>query len=346
MLSIVQDIPDFALSSELDNFVIGSDKTVTFTLKKGSAAIFQETYVPDAQNRIAILDLSSLIEPQLVAPVLQQFSYSCTASAETEITKTFTVLLSCYLVPATATEFVDNYFLTALAGRDKITALGRSETLYLTTGAMVSGGTTIPVTAECVFVNDNNNLAVSTRSLGSVPDYGMRWVDVSPSRFTLSGYKLLRYTVIAGARRQTFRLDHAQPEAIAFKFRNAFGVMDTLYFVGGDKVEPELTRSAAYFSGLYKTYHVDEQRRHTVCTGYLPESMHRLADDLARATEVYLIDGSREIPVTIVESDTARNDADDGLFAFTVTYILSSRCQRRLELLPDIFDDSFDDTYN
>lgn len=346
MLTIPQDIPDFVLSSQLDNFTINADKQVTFVLKQSNTVILQESYTPDSSNQIRILDLFSLMESYLLASPMTQFSYEVSASGETTVSKTFTVLLCRPIIPCSAEDFVANYFLTTLAGRDKITSFGRTETLYLTTGKLSSGGTTIPVTAECIFVNDQNQLLKSTRSLGNVADYGIRYIDVSPSRFTLSGYKLLRYTVLAGSRKQTFRVDQDEPESIGLKFQNSFGVVETFYFVGGDSVEPELSRSAAYFAGQYKTYHVDEQRKHTLNTGYIPESMFALADDVARATEVWLIDESGDIPITITESNTSRSDEDDGLFAFTVSYIFASRCQQRLRLLPDIFDDSFDDTYN
>lgn len=346
MLTIPQDIPDFVLSSQLDNFTINADKQVTFILKQGDTVILQESYTQDAGSQIRILDLFSLMEPYLIASPMLQFSYEVSASGETTISKAFTVLLCRPIIPCSAVDFVTNYFLTTLAGRDKITSFDRTETLYLTTGSLSSGGTTIPVTAECVFVNDQNQLLKSTRSLGNVADYGIRSIDVSPSRFTQSGYKLLRYTILAGARKQTFRVDQDEPESIGLKFRNSFGAVETFYFVGGDTVEPELSRSAAYFAGQYKTYHVDEQRKHTLNTGYIPESMFALADDVARATEVWLMDESGDIPITITESNTSRSDEDDGLFAFTVSYIFASRCQQRLRLLPDIFDDSFDDTYN
>lgn len=346
MLTIPQDIPDFVLSSQLDNFTINADKQVTFVLKQSNTVILQESYTPDSSNQIRILDLFSLMESYLLASPMTQFSYEVSASGETTVSKTFTVLLCRPIIPCSAEDFVTDYFLTTLAGRDKITSFGRTETLYLTTGKLSSGGTTIPVTAECIFVNDQNQLLKSTRSLGNIADYGIRSIDVSPSRFTQSGYKLLRYTILAGPRKQTFRVDQDEPESIGLKFRNSFGVVETFYFVGGDTVEPELSRSAAYFAGQYKTYYVDEQRKHTLNTGYIPESMFALADDVARATEVWLMDESGDIPITITESNTSRSDEDDGLFAFTVSYIFASRCQQRLRLLPDIFDDSFDDTYN
>lgn len=345
MLSIIQDIPDFVLSSQLD-IVIGADKQMTFTLRKSTTVILQETYTPDSKNQVQILDLFSLMEPYLLSFPLSEFSYTCSASGETSIGKTFTVLLSQYLVSGSAADFVNNYFLTALAGRDKITSFDRKETLYLTTGRISSSGTTIPVTAECVFVNDSNQITTSVRSLGSVSDYGIRSVDVAPSRFTLSGYKLLRYTVTVGARRQVYRLDHDEPDSIGIRFRNSFGCIETFYFIGTDKIEPELTRSAAYFNSTYKTYYIDEQRKHTLSTGYIPESMFTLVDDVARSQDVYLMDGSEEIPITIIDSDTQRDTSNDGLFSFSITYIFSSRCQNRLKLLPDIFDDTFDDTYN
>ena len=298
MLSIIQDIPDFVLSSQLD-IVIGADKQVTFSLSKDGNVILQETYTPDSKNQVHILDLFSLMEPYLLTSPLSQFSYTCSASSETSINKTFIVLLSQYLIPGSATDFVNNYFLTALAGRDKITSFDRKETLYLTTGKISSGGTTIPVTAECVFVNDSNQITTSARSLGSVSDYSIRSVDVSPSRFTQSGYRLLRYTVTAGARKQVYRLDYDEPDSIGIKFRNSFGCMETFYFIGTDKLEPELTRSAAYFNGTYRTYHIDEQRKHTLSTGYIPESMYSLVDDVARSQEVYLMDGAEEIPLPL-----------------------------------------------
>lgn len=346
MLTIPQDIPDFVLSSQLDNFTINADKQVTFVLKQSNTVILQESYMPDSSNQIRILDLFSLMESYLLASPMTQFSYEVSASGETTVSKTFTVLLCRPIIPCSAEDFVTDYFLTTLTGRDKITSFGRTETLYLATGKLSSDGTTIPVTAECIFVNDQNQLQKSTRSLGNVADYGIRSVDVSPSRFTQSGYKLLRYTVLAGARKQTFRVDQNEPESVGLKFQNSFGLVETFYFVGGDTVEPELSRSAAYFAGQYKTYYVDEQRKHTLNTGYIPESMFALADDVARATEVWLMDESGDIPITITESNTSRSDEDDGLFAFTVSYIFASRCQQRLRLLPDIFDDSFDDTYN
>ena len=239
MLTIPQDIPDFVLSSQLDNFTISADKRVTFVLKQANTVILQETYTQDANNQIHILDLFSLMEPYLIGSPMLQFSYEVSASSETTISKTFTVLLCRPIIPCSGVDFVTNYFLTPLAGRDKITSFNRTETLYLTTGSLSSGGTTIPVTAECVFVNDQNQLLKSTRSLGNVADYGIRSIDVSPSRFTQSGYRLLRYTILAGARKQTFHVDQDEPESVGLKFRNSFGCVETFYFVGGDTVEPE-----------------------------------------------------------------------------------------------------------
>ena len=254
MLTIPQDIPDFVLSSQLDNFTISADKRVTFVLKQANTVILQETYTQDASNQIRILDLFSLMEPYLIGSPMLQFSYEVSASSETTISKTFTVLLCRPIIPCSGVDFVTNYFLTTLAGRDKITSFDRTEMLYLTTGSLSSGGTTIPVTAECVFVNDQNQLLKSTRSLGNVADYGIRSIDVSPSRFTQSGYRLLRYTILAGARKQTFRVDQDAPESVGLKFRTSFGCVETLYFGGGDPVETELTPRAAYYAGPTETH--------------------------------------------------------------------------------------------
>ena len=112
MLTIPQDIPDFVLSSQLDNFTISADKRVTFVLKQANTVILQETYTQDANNQIHILDLFSLMEPYLIGSPMLQFSYEVSASSETTISKTFTVLLCRPIIPCSGVDFVTNYFLT------------------------------------------------------------------------------------------------------------------------------------------------------------------------------------------------------------------------------------------
>ena len=180
MVSVTQNIPEFALSSQLNEIVINADEEVTFILKKNDSVILQESYTPDSQNIIRILDLFSLLESYLINEPLTNFTYEMIADSLWDNSTNFTVLLCRPIVPCSAEDFVANYFLTTLTGRDKITSFGRTETLYLTTGKLSSGGTTIPVTAECIFVNDQNQLLKSTRSLGNVADYGIRSIDVSP----------------------------------------------------------------------------------------------------------------------------------------------------------------------
>lgn len=344
MFSVIKDIPDFVLSSQLD-IIFESVEDMTFYIYKGETLIFQETYTPDYNNQVHILDLFSILEPYLIESPLCKFTYDY--SSEHLVgskPKDFTVLLSRYTVSCSASDFVENYFLTALAGRDKITAMNRKETLYITKG-VVDASFIVPVSAECIYSDDNNNINKVTRNIGFSFREDISSIDVSPSLFVKDGYKLLRYTITAGGRRQVYRLDHDAPDSIGIKFRNSFGCMETFYFRGIEKVEPELTRSAAWFNGTYRTYYIDEQRKHTLSTGYIPETMFTLVDDVARSQDVYLIDNTEEIPITIIESDTERDSSYNGLFSFSITYIPSSRCQNRLKLLPDIFDDTFDDTY-
>lgn len=73
---------------------------VTFVLKQANTVILQETYTQDANNQIHILDLFSLMEPYLIGSPMLQFSYEVSASSETTISKTFTVLLCRPIIPA------------------------------------------------------------------------------------------------------------------------------------------------------------------------------------------------------------------------------------------------------
>lgn len=69
-------------------------------LKQANTVILQETYTQDASNQIHILDLFSLMEPYLIGSPMLQFSYEVSASSETTISKTFTVLLCRPIIPA------------------------------------------------------------------------------------------------------------------------------------------------------------------------------------------------------------------------------------------------------
>lgn len=93
MVSVTQKIPEFALSSQLNEIVINADEEVTFILKKNDSVILQESYTPDSQNIIRILDLFSLLESYLINEPLTNFTYEMIADSLWDNSTNFTVLL-------------------------------------------------------------------------------------------------------------------------------------------------------------------------------------------------------------------------------------------------------------
>ena len=343
MITIRRDIPSFALLSQLEELTIFCNKVVTFELSQAGQTVFSEKYIPDGTSLVRIFDFCALVEPSLREEPLLEFQYRISADGETPVTKSFVVLMARVRVPIEAISFCNNYFLSCLGGQPKQTSPGRRELLSLTSGA-VSGSGTIPVSVECVFVDEKNVPTTETRQLDAVSAVGVHTIDVSPTRFLKEGALLVRYTVIAGKRRQVYRVGRQEEEPVGVSFLNAFGCRETFYFRGLIKLTPEIERSMAYMGGQYKTYRVEEQLQHELNTGFLPSSMYHLADDMSRSVDTRLITPSGEVDVAIVDSDTERT-TDNKLFSFTVTYIRSSRQQAPF-LFPYIFDNTFDKSFN
>lgn len=345
MLSIINDIPDFAVSNELNNFSIMVDSELTLEVQHHGSTVWRANYVPDSHNEVDIIDIFSVLEPFLIESPLQMFSYRLSAAGEAPLSKDFTILLCRCDVDTSGSSFVQTHFLTALDGV-KITYRNSREFLYLTSGSTTVGGTVTPQ-VHCKFVDANNHLTEQTRALTSVNESGINKIDVAPSLFTLAGSDLVSYTVVAGSRRMEYRV--VEPEffiGAVIEFRNAFGCMETFSFAGLRTNKPKVERSAAYFSGVYHNYHVDTKKHIKVNSAFIPLSMGDFADDLAQSMEIYLLTGREVVPVTIVESETDRNNAPDALFSFSIEFIKSAKNRKLLPELRRIFDDTFDQTYN
>ena len=344
MLKVTKDISDFAMSSQLGLLEVQVDKPVTFALFLAGIEIFSVVYQPDSSNRVNIWDLGSLMEASLINEVVAEGSYKLTADNETAITKKFHVQFCRLNMPFDASRFIRGYFLSVLAGHDKITVPGREESVAISTPA-TSGGVTQPVVVEQTFLSETLVKRVVSRTIATYSEGAVSVIPVSSSLFQLDGFNLLRYTVICGARRQTFRLARHVPVGTGFKFRNSFGVMEYCYLAGLVKVKPDFERVETRIRGELHAFVQVERREYTVSSGAVSFTEMRLIDDLVRSDQVFLLKGEQSIPVSIVDCDTSRSYDDHALHAVELTFVYAGTCPDSIVLPARIFDDTFDDTY-
>lgn len=365
-LVIKDKFPKLAFSSALDSFsfeMVGTRQNYSAKVEiiQGVDIILSETYVPDVNNEITIRDLSSLINPYLQEILFADFQVKTQilkseSNEQMDYSKILFTALYCKAdVDMLAEDFISRFFLSTLMG-DKVTAPGRKEYVHF-------------VTTEEDFVVENERYLVAMQinvdwvdsDFKKTSDILMWYIelstadtqrvtmDISPDKFERKDLVLVGYTVIVGNRRQRYVVDNECPDTNpAIAFINSFGCQETLYFTGTNEIEPSIKRNAAYMNGIYRNYHVEEERNFKADTGVIPESMLCLIDDLARSTDTYLIEkGEIGREITITDSETKRDNNLDTLFRASITYRVASRNQNILSPLrpAKTFDKTFDKTY-
>lgn len=344
MITVLKDVADYMFSSALNKIVIMTDQPeVQFILFNADGNILNEKYVPDADGKITILDLQDLIEPYLTSKLVGAFSYSIVLSGITHTVRGFTVQYCAAESSLDAKEFIHTHFLTAMTGGDKITAVGRKEFLHL----VVYELTTVKV--NCTYLRTDGRVDREF-SLDTITVNGqVVTIDVSPDKFVNEVGTLIRYTVVAGERSQYYQIDLACPDvAPCMLFTNSFGCQETFYCTGTHTLEPEYERSSAMIGGMFRHYHIEENRVFKANTGILNTSMSLWADDLFRSKEIYLLEGEqpgKEIAIT--DSESTRTNDYENLPAYTFSYRYAQRNQNILQLsrAGRVFDHTFDNTF-
>lgn len=330
-------------SSALDKIVFSTDQaSATFRLSLGEQEILNETYVPDANGKVSIVDLHDLVEPYLASNLIEQFSYQITDAAKATVSKNFVVQFCAAEASVDAKPFMESYFLSTLLG-EKVTSSGRKEFLHL----VVFEAT--PVSVTCLFLTSSG---YQTKNVSLDELTGLNQVvtiDVSPDKFTDEAGELFSYTVNVGNRSQVFQMDLSCPDAApCLLFTNSFGCQETIYCTGTHTLDPEYGRSSTVIDGKFRNYYIEEKRTFKANTGLLNTAMSLWADDLFRSKEIYLLEGIQPgKEVTITDSESKRTNDLDALPAYTFEYRYAQRNQNILQLprAGRVFDNTFDNTF-
>lgn len=343
MVVLIKDVTDYMFSSALDKIVFTTDQaSAVFRLSLGEQEILNETYVPDVNGKISVVDLHDLVEPYLASNLIEQFSYQITDAAGASVNKTFVVQFCAAEISIDAEPFRQKYFLSTLMG-EKVTSAGRKEFLHL----VVSEVTDVYVT--CMYLTPLGH-QTKNKSLDKITNLNdIVTIDVSPNLFLDGVGELFFYTVNAGKRSQAFQIDLACLDVDpCLLFTNSFGCQETFYCTGTHTLEPEYGRSSTVIDGKFRNYHIKEKRMFKANTGILNVAMSLWADDLFRSKEIYLLEGIRPgKEITITDSESKRTNDLDALPSYTFEYRYAQRNQNILQLprAGRVFDNTFDNTF-
>lgn len=333
---------NIVFSTELDIINISGvvDVLPVAILNRG-VTVFTTDYIPDEAGNVVIYSIKKVVEAY-IENVFSDFTFIFGDKSVN-----VRVLRSAIRISETAAGFLPSFFLTTLINSKK-TALGRYETLSFYPQESCN------VYAVVSYLDGDTLLSydVELMSADDVILNAVNIVNVSPSRFVdESRGTLVNIVLHAGKRLFTLEIDDMLPSADpAFIFRNNFGCWETFYLTGTKETEYSIKRSHAYIDGYYKQYDFEDTEIFNANSGILLGNMLSLGMDVARTTNVFLLDiqGAAGDEIVLTDSEIKYTNDDDALPTFDYTF---RRCTVVTALLKTIrpsnlFDKTFDFTFN
>lgn len=280
----------------------------TFRLKKGSAVLLEEDYVPDSSGQ-AEIDIRDIIlsDLSLSLPTSDVYKQASAAGSYTMTTdtdsKTFKAVLGGIERPATdAVTFLQANFLTWqpqiksvtydqpewLSFYTPATAIALKAKFYLQTGTTdtvtVAGSTSFD--ADCIY--SVNVQFARLWNMGEGDRYGMVDVWLEDDQGAVLTYV------------QRYVLDTSGDERTVLVARNSLGGIDTFSFRGGMERAAEVEhanvmRGETLYSGL-----LDLTRTYTVNTGILSRHERDWVWDLQRSPQAWALIGGALLPVVML----------------------------------------------
>lgn len=338
MINYADISSSYLFVSDLDVVVFSANSTLSLSIADaGGSTVLSCSYTP-VDGVVKVYDLDRLLSP-LITGVMADFTFTVGGSSQT-----LHLIQSRTRVSMPAADFLESHFLSSVtSGRD--TTMNRKEMVTL-----LSPTEAVNVTAACVYADGETCVLQSVGLASSLASGVIHEVDCSPSLLVNDELgTLVQYTVNAGDRLMTYRVSPTATTRTAMLMRNDFGAWEPCYFTGMVETAPSITREFVMIGGEQRSLRVDEQENLKSYTGPLRPGSVQLMRALARSTEVVLLEDGNATgdDVVITDQDVKYTDEDGHLPAFTFTWHRASRrSQLKVPIIPRLFDDTFDDTFN
>lgn len=338
MINYADISSSYLFVSDLDVVVFSANSTLSLSIADaGGSTVLSCSYTP-VDGVVKVYDLDRLLSP-LITGVMADFTFTVGGSSQT-----LHFIQSRTRVSMPANEFLDSHFLSSVtSGRD--TTMDRKEMVTL-----LSPTEAVDVTATCVYANGETCVPQSVQLASALAAGQVHEVDCSPRLLVNDALgELVQYTINAGQRLMTYRVSPTQTHRLALLMRNNFGAWEPCYFHGMNEHDPKITRELALVAGSVRPLKIDVEDTCKSYTGPLRPGAVQLFRDLARAYDVMLLDGGVATdPVVISDAEVKHTDDDGSLPAFTFSWRRAAHTSAMFDVpvIPRIFDDTFDETFN
>ena len=325
MATIVSSPDALSLSGNMKNFVLTSNRNITFSLKKGSLTLLEQSYEPGVDNTV-VVDVKDVVESEL------RFSLNLSAAEyiQPDIAGDFTAVidgqsLSFRVVRCgvqnlsdTASNFLKLHFLTWQPRVKKVTYYSPE---WLTYYAVASTTLKLKATFE-----DKSTQTVSLCSLsaGTARTVAVQYASVC-GRLSGSAYPLY-YEVWGESSSQKVTesqyyvySDILSEDEQWFLFENSLGGLDSFRAWGTKTLAAEHDYGTAARGEERRAYKVETERKYVKNTGYLNGYERRWLLDFFPSLRKYVHEDFMLRDIIVTESDVS-HVSNELPSSYTFTY--------------------------
>lgn len=326
--------------------------------------VLNETYYPDANNKVKIRDLGKLSETYFVEPSLIGSSVlgaplviSLKLTDDSGTVPISITIYPCDVETAGTLSIADLNAMPLSRVTGKNTYPGNKEFLgfYGTAqGRSIHAGIAYRYGKRVRFVRTELGKITGNvyKSLDVSPSVMVSLVAKSSNKHWIAEGDLFFYEIYDS---QAFRYDVQMfvPDSLhTFLFRNCFHAAETFSCTGDLDHEKKWERSTGNVNNKTVLINRKLTDTKTVYTGYLEEQECGIVEDLINSTEVYLLTKSGWESVVIVGESFKITNRKDDVISASFEYRVSSnnhsqfRFVKRVQNASRIFDKTFDKTFN
>lgn len=287
----------------MQDYIIDTDSTITFSIQFGGKKILDEEYVPDANNQVRIRRLGKFCELALWGAWCEgEMHWQVEASGtfsffinDTKDTDSF-VIYSCLQTRKSADS---PGVLSEVA--QKVTRPGVPE--YVS-GFPVSGGYTILGTQP-----DGTEKSKDVSLSGSQDQICTIEADYERACSLLGVESLLSYKVTLSGGGMEFLVDSTPyAERWVFRFKNAYDMPETLCCTGGLTVSGSSEDDTASMYGVERKFGLKVTDEYTANSGIIHlRSEYKLWHNLLNAREAEIWSGTDWLPIIITKQKLERD---------------------------------------
>lgn len=331
-MNIIQQPDMLSLSMNLKNFIIGSSRQTTFTLKAGDKELVSQVYAPD-ENGVMEIDIHEIVHSFLsyslkdIGEVYQQTNLVADFTAVIDSTEiTFRVIRSGVdRLTDSATNFLTQNFLTWQPNVKPVTYYSPE---FLTYYAVVAG----TVKLRAYFTDESGTVKSQTDYTVTELMPGIAYT--MPLQYSVVagwlGHKLPAYYDVwventSGQRltyiQRYYAEDMRSEQEQWVLFENSLGGIDTFRAYGVTTLNGEHTHNIAKTDECFQEYRVDTERKFQKNTGYLNDNERKWLLDFFPSQKKYLYAGNYLRQIVVMESNVSFTDRDiPSNYTFTFKY--------------------------